>query len=324
VSAIVPARDAAATIGRTLAALAAQEIGAPYEVIVVDDGSTDDTVAIAERAGGRVIRGPGAGPGDARNLGVAEAAGELLAFTDADCMPAPGWLAAGVAALSEADLVQGAVEPEPGVEMGPFDRSLWVRSESGLYESANLLVRRELFERLGGFEEWIEPVAGKSIGEDTWFGWRARRAGARTAFEPRALVHHAVLPRGPAGYVGERRRLEHFPELVERVPELRDTLLWRRRFLSARSAAFDAALAGAALAAGGALAAAPALGATRMRRAPRALALALTLPYAVTIARRSLQSGRRAPLVAAVEVAADAAGLAALARGSLRHRTLVL
>jgi glycosyltransferase involved in cell wall biosynthesis len=308
VSVIVPARDAAATIERTLAAIAEQRFDRDHELIVVDDGSRDDTAAIAERAGARVVRGPREGPGQARNLGAAEARGELLAFTDADCYPTAAWLAAGAAALADADLVQGAVEPEPGVPMGPFDRSLWVRSETGLYESANLFVRRDLFERLGGFEEWIDPVAGMSIGEDVWLGWRARRSGARIAFEPRALVHHAVLERGPGAYVSERRRVEHFPEMVERIPELRETLLWRRWFLSARSAAFDGALAGSALA--------------LARRSPFPLALAL--PYALTIARRSLESGRLAPVVAPVELAADAVGLAALTRGSLRHGAPVL
>jgi cellulose synthase/poly-beta-1,6-N-acetylglucosamine synthase-like glycosyltransferase len=304
---VVPARNAAATLPRTLGCLAAQTLA--HEVVVVDDGSSDETTAIAERAGARVVRSPASGPAAARNAGAAAANSQgPLAFTDADCLPTPEWLAAGVAALEGADLVQGAVEPEPGVPMGPFDRSLWVRGESGLYESANLFVRRELFERLGGFEEWIEPVAGKSIAEDVWLGWRARRAGARTAFAPDALVHHAVIPRGPAEYVAERRRLEHFPEMVARIPELRDALLTGGLFVSERSAAFDAAVLGAAAAL-----------ATR-RRAP----LAAALPYAAIVGRRALESGRRAPLVAAVELAADSVGLAALLRGSAKHRAPVL
>ena len=309
VSVVVPARDADATLGRTLEALARQRLDEPYEVVVVDDGSADGTAALAERFGDpvRVVRGSGRGAGRARNAGAAAARGSVLAFTDADCYPAPGWLAAGLAALRGADLVQGAVEPEPGVRMGPFDRSLWVRGESGLYESANLIVRRELFERLGGFEDWI-GAGGRPIGEDVWLGWRARRAGARTAFAPDALVHHAVVARGAREYVAERRRLEHFPALVARVPELRESLLFGRLFLSPRSAAFDLALAGAAAAL-----------AARSR-----LPLLAAAPYALAIARRALESGPRAPLAAPVEVAADAVGLAALARGTVRERTAVL
>jgi GT2 family glycosyltransferase len=191
--------------------------------------------------------------------------------------------------------------------MGPFDRSLWVEGESGLYETANLFVRRDLFERLGGFEVWLEPEVGKPLAEDVWLGWRARRAGARTAFCPDAVVHHAVIARDPWEYVTDRRRLVHFPAIAALVPEVRDSLFFANWFLSRRSAAFDGALVALAAAAGG-----------RSRLAALGAA-----PYAWTIARRSLESGSQAPLVAAVEVAADAVGLVSLVRGSLRSRAPV-
>src|SRR4051812_44110188 len=97
VSVVIPARDAEAMIGRTVAAARAQELDGPFEVIVVDDGSQDDTGRIAADAGARVVRnGAALGPADARNAGVAAATAPLIAFTDADCVPAPGWLKAGV------------------------------------------------------------------------------------------------------------------------------------------------------------------------------------------------------------------------------------
>src|SRR5439155_7342920 len=129
------------------AGLAAQE-GAPDEVIVVDDCSRDATAAIAEAAGARVIAGAGDGPGAARNAGAAAATGEVLAFLDADCAPQPQWLRAALTALERADLVQGRTTPPPGEPVGPFDRTLWVLAPWGLFETANLLVRRELFDRL--------------------------------------------------------------------------------------------------------------------------------------------------------------------------------
>src|SRR5204863_903204 len=107
VSVIVPARDAAATLGRALAALGAQEGAPDFEVIVVDDGSRDGTAQLAERAGARTVRAAGDGPARARNAGAAAASGAVLAFTDADCYPTPGWLAAALRALDGADLVQG-------------------------------------------------------------------------------------------------------------------------------------------------------------------------------------------------------------------------
>lgn len=303
---IIPARDAEGTLGAALEALSRQDTTARFEVLVVDDGSRDTTVAVAEAASVpvRVVHGGGRGPAAARNAGAAAATGHVLAFTDADCVPEPGWLSAGLRALESADLVQGAVLPPEGAEVGPFDRFIWVEREHGLYETANLLVRRELFERLGGFESVLVPRRGIELGEDVWFGWRARRAGARTTFAIDALVRHAVFPRGPAGFIGERARLRFFPELVARVPELRDGFAHRRVFLSARSARFDLAAAG--------------IGAALVAR--RAAPLLAVLPYAREV-RRGAQ-GRAA--VGAAQVAADAVGAAALAYGSIRARSLLI
>ncbi|MEA2308246.1 MAG: hypothetical protein QOI65_532 [Thermoleophilaceae bacterium] len=309
-SVVITAWNAAATLPRTLAALAAQELDGTYEVIVVDNGSDDATGEIARSASGpvRVIARDHGLAGEARNDGVSVASGQVVAFTDADCYPTPGWLASGLRALEAgADLVQGRVEPEPRA-MGPFDRSLWVGADRGLYQTANLFLRRELFDRLGGFEEVFDDPGARAFGEDVWLGWRARRAGARPAFSSEALVHHAVLPSGARAYLAERRRLGLFPGLVKKVPELRRSFLRARVFLGPRSAAFDAALAGVAL---GALARTP-------------VPLAAAAPYVKTIGGRALQSGRRAPLVAVVEVAADAVGLASLVAGSVRARTPVL
>jgi glycosyltransferase involved in cell wall biosynthesis len=297
VSVVIPARDAEATLGATLEALAGQAA----EIVVADDGSTDGTVALAQAAGARVVHAGGRGPANARNTGAAAASGAVLAFTDADCVPEPGWVAAALAALAGADLVQGAVLPPEGAAIGPFDRYIWVDHEHGLYETANLVVRRELFDNLGGFESVLVPRKGIELGEDVWFGWRARRAGARTAFARDALVRHAVFPRGPGGYVAERARLRFFPELAARVPELRGHFFFRRVFLSRRSASFDLAAAGVAAAV-----------ATR-RPAP----LLAVLPYA-----RELRG--TPPKVAAVQVAADAVGAAALLYGSIRARSPLL
>jgi glycosyltransferase involved in cell wall biosynthesis len=308
VSVIVPARDCAATLSSTLGALARQELSEPFEVIVVDDGSEDATADVAGAAPGPVtlLRQDRLGPAAARHRGAAAAGGAALAFTDADCEPDPGWLAAGLRALEHADLVQGPVRPV--APPGPFDRTLWVVRESGLYEAANLFVRRELFDRLGGFAPWLEPKGEKALAEDVWFGWRARRAGARTAFCNDAIVYHAVFPRGGLAYVAERRRLRHFPEIAARVPEIRGTLFFGRRFLSRRTAAFDAALVAVAAAALG--------------RSP--LPLVAAVPYGVIVGRQALSWRSKAPAVVLAAPVADAVGLAALLLGSARARTLVL
>ena len=94
-SVIVPAKDAAATISDCLRALTQQQgytLGRDYEIILVDDGSRDNTARTAEDLGVRVIRQANAGPASARNTGVGHALGDLVCFTDADCIPTPDWL----------------------------------------------------------------------------------------------------------------------------------------------------------------------------------------------------------------------------------------
>jgi glycosyltransferase involved in cell wall biosynthesis len=312
ISVVVPARDAAHLIGPLLAGMEEQRGAPDWELVVVDNGSRDETAAVAERSPvcTRVVRRRrGEGPGPARDAGVAASEGRLLAFIDADCRPSPGWLAAGAEALGRAGIVQGAVEPEPGVPIGPFDRTLAVPFDYGLYPAANLFVRRDLFERLGGFGDPFPQPGGRPFGEDAWLVWRARRDGEAVEFSPEALVHHAVLPGGPREYLVEHARAGLFPELVARIPELRQAFCYRHWFHSPRSAAFDAAAVGL-------------LAAVRWRRvAP----LVAAVPYASAVARDSRRFGRRrAPKVAGVRVVGDALAALALAAGSLRARTLLL
>lgn len=317
VSVVVPARDAATTLPATLDGLASQEVDEPYEVIVVDNGSNDDSAEIAQRhpLEVRVIRRRrGEGAGAARNDGVAASKGSVLAFVDSDCAPTPTWLAEGLRALRDVDLVAGAVRPPPAVHVRPFDRTLWVTREHGLYETANLFVRRDWFERLGGFQDWVpdrEGVAGRPFGEDAWFVWRARRLGARTTFAENALVHHAVFPGTARDAILEQWRLRHFPVLVARIPELRDVFAWRRWFLNARRAGFDLAVAGAIAAAA--------------VRSP--VPLAAAVPYAVLLAKEVRKWGSRGGTAiqhALVVAAGDAVGGAALLVGSVRARAALL
>ena len=308
---MVPARDAAGTLGATLRALAGQDTDAEYEVVVVDNGSHDETVAIAREAGVTVIeRARGEGPGAARNAGAAATTGAVIAFTDADCVPSAGWLSAGLAKLSEGyDLVQGRVESMPGVPVGPLDRTLWVVRAWGLFETANLFVTRELFERLGGFGAGGEDAAGQGVaaapfGEDALFGWSALRGGARSGFSDDAIVHHEVFRRDAQEYLAERGRDGMFARLVRDAPELREALLWNRYFLSRRHAAVWGAVAGAV----GVLLRRPVLAAA-------------ALPYVMLVRQDVRRHGVR---TAGVLAAGDALAAASLARGSAEAKTLVL
>jgi glycosyltransferase involved in cell wall biosynthesis len=328
VSVIIPARDAAPTLERTLSALRAQIIRDAFEVVVVDDGSRDRTAEIARDHAGfvRLLSYPeSVGPGAARNRAVQEATAPVLAFTDADCFPTPSWLAAGLQLIDQADLVQGPVTPDPTVARTPFDRSVVVQRGGGYFPTANLFVRRPVFEAVGGFRDWVLEERGQRrwaadrrrarasrtpIGEDTLFAWTAVRQGARSAFAPDAVVHHAVVPGSALDAVADRWHwARDMPGLARLVPELREGTFHRRVFFNEVTAKFDYALAGLVAAA-----------VTR-----RSWWLLAAGPYVRHVRNHARQWPRREQLTyLAGAPVVETATLAALLSGSLAWRSLVL
>jgi GT2 family glycosyltransferase len=194
ISVVVPVRDGVAALPTLFAALAEQTLPRErFEVVVVDNGSRDDSAAVARRAGAVVVAEGWANRARARNVGVAAAGAQLLAFTDADCAPEPGWLAALVECLAAAPLVAGPVRLQISPDPGPLERfeRLWrfdqernVR-EHGWAASANLGMRREPFEAVRGFDP-----AYREIGEDVDLCLRARASGYPLGFCERAVVRH--------------------------------------------------------------------------------------------------------------------------------------
>ena len=307
---VVPAHNSASTLGAALRAIKRQRKIAEMNVVVVDDGSTDSTAEVAAAEDVQVVKTSGQlGPAEARNFGVSQTEGEIVAFTDADCVPEEGWLEAAVDAIDRgADLVTGPIRPiRPP---GPFDRTLDVKGPSPLFETANMVVRRELFERVGGFRKpkALELAAdGEHFGEDVLFGWTCAGIGAQVAHAPEAVVAHEVFPRPVSAYVREAWRLRLFPPLVAEVPALASRLPLGR-FLSRRSALFDLAVGGTAAAV------------ASRRRHP----LLLALPY-LSHRHREIRPWRRSELKrSAAYLAADALGLAALLYGSARSGRLLL
>ncbi len=157
VTVVVPVKNRAALLEQLLDALAVQTY-TDFETIVVDDGSTDGSGDAARKRTnvGRkvcVLQGAGEGAVKARNLASKQANGEILAFTDSDCIPHPDWLLNGVAAMEEGyDVVNGFTRPTRGVR--PLERSMESGTE-GLFPTCNMFYRREAFTRVGGFDEGI-------------------------------------------------------------------------------------------------------------------------------------------------------------------------
>ncbi|WP_022835054.1 glycosyltransferase [Salisaeta longa] len=198
VSVIVPVYNGAATLPACLDGLAAQAYPADrFEVIVVDNGSTDATASVARAAGVRVLHETDIQSSyAARNRGIRHAKGRLFAFTDADCVPAPDWLMQAVPAFEDATVgaVGGAITggaPRTWVEAQLVAQG-WLSEHGGLQhpyrpfpQTANAIYRREVFDAVGLFEaRWIS-------GGDADLAWRMQaETNWRVRHVPAAAVEH--------------------------------------------------------------------------------------------------------------------------------------
>jgi GT2 family glycosyltransferase len=205
-SVVIPVRNASRTLPRTLEALTALT-PAPDEIVLVDNASTDDTLARLEafaastsRAKVLVVREPRRGASVARNTGFRAATGDVVVFTDADCCPRADWLAALSAPLADATVggVAGGLASTPphgAVETfsslftlqapaAPARHTRWTPWAGG-FPTANLAVRRELLQRVGGFDESVAIY-----GEDYDLCARLYATGAAIVYTPDAVVEH--------------------------------------------------------------------------------------------------------------------------------------
>jgi glycosyltransferase involved in cell wall biosynthesis len=202
VTVIVPMYNAVSEVRGLVRALGAQTFPTEnYEVLLVDNGSKDGT---RERARAEIAHLGGSfrllleaetrGSYAARNLGLAHARGQLIAFTDVDCRPVEGWLEAGVRCLEgEADLAGGPVEFR---HAGPRENAAeWLDARTnmqielgierrGVAKTANLFVRSTAFASVGKFPQ------GMLSGGDVAWTRAATSAGLKLVFAPEAKVRH--------------------------------------------------------------------------------------------------------------------------------------
>jgi len=197
ITVVIPAYNAASIIATGLRAILAQDYPRDrMEVVVVDDGSTDNTPKIlASIEGIRVIRQTNAGPARARNTGWKNGTGEIVLFTDSDCIPAPDWVRRLVEKFTAPDI--GGVGGTYGIHNSDsllarciheeiIERHLRMPEEVNYLGSFNLAYRRAALEATGGFDETFQNASG----EDNDLSYRINKAGYRLLFTNEARVDH--------------------------------------------------------------------------------------------------------------------------------------
>jgi glycosyltransferase involved in cell wall biosynthesis len=193
VSIIIPAHNASNTLAACIEACVRQTYR-PVEIIVVDDGSTDDTPRIARTYPVHYVRQEQRGPAAARNRGAHEAKGVILAFTDSDCVPAEDWMVQLIEGLDEDVAVVGGTYgiANPGIELARMIHEEIVLRHARYDEhvdflgSFNMAIRRDAFDRVGGFDETFRAASG----EDNDLSYRLTEAGGKLRFMKSAVVAH--------------------------------------------------------------------------------------------------------------------------------------
>jgi len=181
ISVVIPTCDRTELLAECL-----QKLGGAAEVIVSDDGQSAATRQLVSVRFPKVrwSQGPRRGPAANRNHGARHASGEWLAFIDDDCVPDPTWLQEIARVSTSSDVVEGKTlclnrtgHPLEEVVENVTGDLLW---------SCNLAIRRDLFERLGGFDEDFLEAGG----EDLEFAWRIRQMKLKVRYVPEAVVFH--------------------------------------------------------------------------------------------------------------------------------------
>ena len=194
---VIPVRNSAHLLGPCLDAINAQKAGdVPYEIIVLDNGSTDESAAVAEAAGARVLVLPDDNVSQLRNRGVSEATADLIAFVDADNEISSGWCTA------VAEIMRNPEVAATGTAYSAPDDGTWV-TRTGDYmrghtegsiktdwlAAGNLVIRKPVFESLGGFDTTLETC------EDVDLCARIRAAGHEIISDSRLRSVHRGDPR---------------------------------------------------------------------------------------------------------------------------------
>jgi len=221
-SIVIPARNAEATIEYTLEALVSQSIPRSfYEIIVVDDGSDDQTADRSRAYADTVIQQSHAGPAAARNRGVDASDGEIIVFTDSDCIPQENWLERLTEPFSDPDVVavkgayktsqRGIVPRFAQIEFEERYTKLRRYDRIDFVDTYSAAVLRSAFIEIGGFD----PRFPKADNEDVDFSYKLAARGYLMKFIPEAIVHHRH-PRSIGTYLRTKFKRAYWRAMVYR------------------------------------------------------------------------------------------------------------
>lgn len=304
VTVVVPVLNRRERVLRCLEAILAQDYPS-FDVLILDNGSSDGTfeaclARVSELPEDKLdVRRAAGLVGAVRNTGTRIARGEIVAFTDSDCLPLPGWLDAGVRAFQREPRVGVVTGPTlPEAEPGRWAATQEISAQTWRFEACNVMFRRAALAGAAGFDET------RTMWEDTAAGWSVLRDGWHAAFAPGAVVRHDVTY---PGWTWHLRRVQRYGEgaaVARRYPEAAERLFWHRYFLRARNARVVLAVTGVAL--------------SPLHRS----FLVLVAPYAWF--RRPLRATPRALLDSAQLTVFDLAVLVGMVRGSAQARRLLL
>ncbi len=193
-SIIIPTHNSELTIKQCIESLTSQSFPREkFEIIVVDDGSTDQTTSIAKKAGAdSIITTEPCFQGKARNIGVQNAKANLLGFIDSDCEASDGWIETIIKELESLQAITGAIDngntqskiawAEYFVEFCAFNEFM-KRSVIRTMPGCNIACLKEIFMKAGGFSE-------ERLSEDILFGQALRRKGVEQIFVPELKIKH--------------------------------------------------------------------------------------------------------------------------------------
>jgi glycosyltransferase involved in cell wall biosynthesis len=328
VSVIIPTYKSRETLKATIESLFRQSYPKDrYEVIVVDDGSSDGTEEMVHSFQAhapcvlKYFYKENAGPGSARNAGISKARGSIIAFTDSDCVSDVHWIENGVSKMHDGvGLVQGKTLPIPHQTWRSFSKSQEITRENGFYQTCNIFYRKEALDVAGGFSrEFIgldrlgKPIIG---GEDVDLAWRVKKSGWKSVFAQDSVVYHHVFHLSPWKVLFRKRKYFYafhvWPRIIKKHPDLRKILLYYRIFRTRDSYLFTLLV----------------LSVTLGLLVNRVFFL-FTIPYffrfSMSIFKgRSLKTYHRGIAVLIISFLSDLIDFVLLLCGSIRYRSIVL